>query len=170
MGSQPNHHDVLTVLLNLCTNAITECEAELEQQKALDMVEAKRLKEEQKARENEARMLAEQQEKERREKIEKMEKDRLEIEAAERDLVAKKEALWNAQKGPDDDEEDEEEEEGSESSAEEHLVSLSVSIFALFYTILINNYVRTLVRQKPSASASLRRKLAKRLPRPLTAW
>ena len=40
-------------------------------------------------RENEARMLAKQQEKERREKTEKMEKDRLEIEAAERDLAMK---------------------------------------------------------------------------------
>jgi hypothetical protein len=128
MGSQPDHHDVLTTLLNLCTNAITECEAQLEEQKASDVAEAKRLEEEQKARENEARMLSEQQEKERREKMEQMEKDRLEIEVAERELAAKKEALRNAQKGPDDDEqdeEDEEEEEGSESGVEEHPVSLS---------------------------------------------
>src|SRR6202050_3162678 len=122
MGSLPNHHDVLTVLVKLCTNAITECEAQLEQQKVSDMAEAKQLEEEQKVRENETRMLAEQQEKERQEKMEKMEKDTLEIEAAERDLVAKKEALRNAQKGPDDDEEDEEEEEGSKSGAEEPLV------------------------------------------------
>src|SRR6202046_2678432 len=106
MGSQPDHHDVLTVLLNLCNNAITECKAELEQQRASDMAEAKRLEEEQKVRENEARMLAEQQEKERWEKTEKMEKDRLEIEAVERDLVARKEALRNSQKGPDNDEGD----------------------------------------------------------------
>ena len=66
-----------------CTNAITECEAQLEQQKALDMAEAKWLEEEQKARESEARILAEQQEKERRENMEQMEKERLEIEAAE---------------------------------------------------------------------------------------
>src|ERR1700683_1194960 len=66
MHSQPDHHDVLTALLNLCNNAITECEAELEQQRASDMAEAKRLEEEQKVRENEARMLAKQQEKERR--------------------------------------------------------------------------------------------------------
>src|ERR1700691_60956 len=125
MGSQPDHHNILTALLNLCNNAITECEAKLEQQKVLDMAEAKRLEEEQKVRENEARMLAEQQEKERWEKIEKIEKDRLEIEAAERDLAAKKEALQNLQKGPDDVEEDKEEEERSESGAEEHLVSLS---------------------------------------------
>ena len=129
MGLLPDHHDVLTALLNLCNNAITECEAELEQQKASDMAEAMWL-EEQKARENEARMLAEQQEKERREKIEKRQKDRLEIEAAERDLAAKKEALQNES---DDDEEDEEEEEGSESGAEEHPVSLSVKIFTVFY-------------------------------------
>ena len=56
MGLQPDHHDVLTALLNLCNNAITECEAELEQQKASDMTEAKRLEEEQKVRENEAGM------------------------------------------------------------------------------------------------------------------
>ena len=66
MGSQPDHHDVLTTLVNLCMNAITECEAQLEQQKAVDKAEAKRLEEEQKARDNEARILAEQQEKERR--------------------------------------------------------------------------------------------------------
>lgn len=125
MGSQPNHH---TTLLDLCTNAITECKAQLEQQKASDVAEAKQLEEEQKARENEARMLAKKQEKERQEKMEQMEKDRLEIEAAECDLAAKKEALWNAQKWPDDneqDKEDEEEEEGSESGVEEHPVSLS---------------------------------------------
>src|ERR1700683_5360246 len=84
MGSLPNHHDVLTALVNLCTNAIMECEAQLEQEKVSDMAEAKWLEEEQKARENEARMLAEQQEKERQEK---MEKDTLEIEAAERESV-----------------------------------------------------------------------------------
>src|ERR1700683_399486 len=116
MGSLPHHHDVLTVLVKLCTNAITECEAQLEQQKVSDMAEAKRLEEEQKARENEARMLAKQQEKERQEKMEKMEKDALEIEAAECDLAAKKEALRNVWKGPNDEEEDGEEEgEGSES-------------------------------------------------------
>ena len=59
MGSQPDHHEVLTTLVDLCTNAITECEAQLEQQKALDMAKAKRLEEEQKASENEARILAE---------------------------------------------------------------------------------------------------------------
>ena len=134
MRSQPDHHDVLTALLNLCNNAVTECEAELEQQRASDMAEAKRLEEERKVRENEARMLAEQQEKERREKTEKMEKDRLEIEAVERDLAARKEALWNSQKGPNNDVEDGEDEEGSKSSAEEQLVSLSVNIVSIFYT------------------------------------
>src|ERR1700679_2832755 len=112
MGSLPNHHDILTALVKLCTKAIMECKAQLAQQKVSDMAEAKRLEEEQKARENEARMLAEQQEKQRREKMEKMEKDALEIEAAEHNLVAKKEGLRNLQKGPDDDEEDGEEEEG----------------------------------------------------------
>src|ERR1700683_1320281 len=120
MRSQPDHHDVLTALLNLCNNAVTQCEAELEQQRVSDMAEAKRLEEEQKVRENEARMLAEQQEKERREKTEKMEKDRLEIEAAEHDLAAKKEALRNLQMGSNNDEEDGEGEEGSEAGAEEH--------------------------------------------------
>ena len=134
MRSQPDHHDVLTALLNLCNNAVTECEAELEQQRASDMAEAKRLEEERKVRENEARMLAEQQEKERREKTEKMEKDRLEIEAVERDLAARKEALRNSQKGSDNDEEDGEEEEGSESGAEEQPVSVSVNMVAILYT------------------------------------
>lgn len=139
MGSQPDHHEVLTTLVDLCTNAITECEAQLEQQKALDMAEAKRLEEEQKASENEARILAEQQEKERRENMEQMEKERLEIEAAERDLAARKAkvALRNVQKGPDDDEQDEEEEgeeEGSESGVEEHPVSLAHNISTISYT------------------------------------
>ena len=139
MGSQPNHHEVLTTLIDLCTNAITECEAQLEQQKALDMAEAKWLEEEQKARENEARILAEQQEKERRENMEQMEKERLEIEAAEHDLTARKAkaVLWNVQKGPDDDEQDKEdkgEEEGSESSVEEHPVSLAHNISTISYT------------------------------------
>src|ERR1700683_2473372 len=121
MGSQPDHHDILTALLNLCMSAITECKAELEQQKVSDMAKANWLEEEQKARENESGMLAEQQEKERQEKMGRMEKDRLEIEGAEHDLVANKEELQNAQKGPNDDEEDEEEEERSESNAKVHL-------------------------------------------------
>jgi hypothetical protein len=125
MGSQPDYHVVLMVLLNLCTNAITECEAKLKQQKVLDVAETKQLEKEQKVKENEARMLAKQQEKERWEKMEQIEKDRLEIEAAEHDLMANKEVLWNAQKGPDNDGEDEEEEEGSESCVEEHPVRLS---------------------------------------------
>src|ERR1700691_1410962 len=132
MRLQPDHHDVLTALLNLCNNAVMECEAELEQQRVSDMAEAKRLEEERKVRENEARMLAEQQEKERREKTEKMEKDRLEIEAVERDLAARKEALRNSQKGSD--KEDGEEEEGSESGAEEQPVSVSVNMVAILYT------------------------------------
>ena len=66
--------------------------------------------------------------------MEKMEKDRLEIEAVERDLAARKEALRNSQKGSDNDEEDREEEEGSESGAEEQPVSVSVNMVAILYT------------------------------------
>ena len=84
--------------------------------------------------------------------MEKMEKDTLEIEAAERDLTAKKEVLRNVQKGPDDDEEDEEEEEGSESSAEEHPVILSINISTAFYPYsnqqLCQNTIKTKTKCK----------------------
>ena len=161
MGSQPDHHDILTALLKLCTNAILECEAELEQQKVSDMVEAKRLEEEQKMRENEARMLAEQQEKERREKIEKRQKDRLEIEAAERDLAAKKEALQNES---DDDKEDKEEEEGSESGAEEHPVSLSVKIFTVFYPYSNQQLCQDTSKTKAQLKHKLNKEARKKAP------
>src|ERR1700677_908608 len=77
-------------------------------------------------------MLVEQQENDRRERLEKREKDRQEIKDAECNLMAKKEALCNLEKGPDD--EDEEDNEGSKSAVDEHAVSSSVNLFAAFYT------------------------------------
>ena len=66
-----------------------------------------------------------------------MEKGRQEIDAAERELEAKKAALRNAEKGADggedDNEEEDEEEEGSKSAPEDTAVRPFFDIFTPFY-------------------------------------
>lgn len=137
MGSQPDHHEVFTALHMLCANAIAECEAELENQKASDRAEAQLLEEEKKRREDAAKFVAEQENKNRLESLRKMEKGRQEIDAAERELEAKKAALRNAEKGADggedDNEEEDEEEEGSKSAPEDAVVRPFFDIFTPLY-------------------------------------
>jgi hypothetical protein len=133
MGTQPKHEELFVALNVLCANAIANCEMELEDQRMSDRAEMWRLEEEERRREEAARLAAEKEKKEKLERSKKMEIDRQEIEAAERELEAKKEALRIAQKGPDDDDE-EEDEEGGESNADERVVSQSFNILATSYT------------------------------------
>ena len=77
--------------------------------------------EEKRRKEEEARLIAEQVEKDRLERIRKREQERQEIEAAERELEAKKKALRDTEKGADEEDENEDDE-GSDSAAEEPVV------------------------------------------------
>jgi len=94
------------------------------EQKKLDEAEARRLAEEEKKREEMTRLLAEQEEKVRLEKVKQMEQDQRDIEAVERELDARKQALRDAQKAADiddddnDDDDDDDDERDSESTAE----------------------------------------------------
>jgi hypothetical protein len=94
------------------------------EQKKLDEAEARRLAEEEKKREEMTRLLAEQEEKVRLEKVKQMEQDQRDIEAVERELDARKQALRDAQKAADiddddnNDDDDDDDEQDSESTAE----------------------------------------------------
>ena len=123
----------MDALEELCTQAIADIEDRLVKQKESDEAEARRLVEEAKKREGMARLSAEKEEKERLEKLKKMAQDRQEIETAERELKAKKEALRIAGKGVDvdnnnnnnnngDDNDNDNDEQDSESAAEESQV------------------------------------------------
>ena len=72
MGSQPDHQDIFAALNTLCMTSIAKCEAQLADQQASDKVEAKRLEEEKQRKEEEARLIAEQEEKDRLERSRKM--------------------------------------------------------------------------------------------------
>ena len=124
MGSQPNHRDVCSALNELCAQTASDVEAQLVEQKKLDEAEARRLAEEEKKREEMTRLLAEQEEKVRLEKVKQMEQDQRDIEAVERELDARKQALRDAQKAADiddddnNDNDDDDDERDSESTAE----------------------------------------------------
>jgi seryl-tRNA synthetase len=128
MASQPIHEELFNAVKALCTGTITEVEDGLAKQRESDQVAARRLQEEQKQKAEEVRMAAEREEKERQEKAAKMEQDRREIEAVERALNAKKQALRDAEKaagnGGDDSINDvEEEEDNDEGSNDQHVRS-----------------------------------------------
>jgi len=112
------------VLNELCAQTASDVEAQLVEQKKLDEFEARRLAEEEKKREEMTRLLAEQEEKVRLEKVKQMEQDQRDIEAVERELDARKQALHDAQKAADiddddtDDDNNDDNERDSESTAE----------------------------------------------------
>src|SRR5882724_7727308 len=101
MGSQPTHQELTTTVTGLCSDGISILEAGLKFQIELDKAareeeerakaEAARLAEEAARLAAEAAKLAVQQaEMERMEKMKRMEQDRLDIDAAECELAAKK--------------------------------------------------------------------------------
>ena len=98
MASQLIHNELFSTVKVLCTGTITEVEDRLAKQRESDQASAKRVQEEQKQKAEEVRIAAEREEKERQEKVEKMEQNQHEIEAEERTLNAKKQALCDAEK------------------------------------------------------------------------
>ena len=133
MGSQPNHRDVCSALNELCAQTTFDVEAQLVEQKELDEAEARRLAEEEKKREEMTRLLAEQEE-----KVKQMEQDQRDIEAVERELDARKQALHDAQKAADidddDNDDDDDDERDSESTAEGRQVCPYCCILILSHT------------------------------------
>jgi trichohyalin len=101
-----------------------EVEEKLAMQKQSDAEAAKKREEEARLKAEQARLVAEQEERERLEKMAKLNAGRMEIEAAERELALKKQALRDALKVADeaDVDEDEDDNEGSESTADQHAV------------------------------------------------
>ena len=69
MGAQQEHSELLGGLHHLCAGTVTECKSALAQQKANDLAEAKRVEEELKLKEEMARRVVEQEEKERQERL-----------------------------------------------------------------------------------------------------
>jgi len=97
MSSQPTHADLFAAANEVCTRAITDVEGGLEGQRASDAAEAIRRQEMERHEVEIAKLAAEHDAREKQERLEKMEQDRLDIEAVERDLQMRKQALHHAQ-------------------------------------------------------------------------
>src|SRR5258708_8504910 len=112
MSSQPTHADLFAAANEVCTRTITDIEGGLDGQRASDAAEAIRHQEVERHEVEIAKLAAEHDAREKQERLEKIEQDRLDIEAAERDLQMRKQALHHAQQvasdahGNDDDNND----------------------------------------------------------------
>ena len=137
MTAQPTHADVFGIASELCVSTITEVEGALASQRMSDAAEAVRHQEEEILKAEMAKITAEGEEHERQERLKQLEQDRLDIEAAERQLRIRKQALRDAQKGRDgcdDDNDDDDDDDGSVSAPAGHQVR-HISIHS-FYSLL----------------------------------
>ena len=136
IGSHPAHMEVIITITGLCSDGISELEAGLTSQMLSDIAaheeeerakaEAVRMAEEAaRAAQEAAKLAVEQAEKDRMEKRRRMEQDRLDIEAAEREIAAKKRTwmeannLSNGNNANNDSVEEEDAEEVNDSAADE---------------------------------------------------
>lgn len=117
IAAQPLHTDVLSTVGQLCTKAVAHFESVLQSQIEFDQAQARRIKDEEKKQVELAKQAAEREEMEKLERIREREREKQEIEAAERELAAKKNALLQAEKGDDDNDN------ASQSAMDEHIVS-----------------------------------------------
>jgi hypothetical protein len=101
MRSQPTHADIFFAANELCASTIAVVESELASQVESDAAQELRRREEERVKAEMARIAAECDEREKQDRLKKMEQDQLEIQAAERDLWTRKQALLDAQKGAD---------------------------------------------------------------------
>jgi hypothetical protein len=135
MGTQLTHQDIFGAVKELCANTISEFEDALVNQRERDEAEATRVLEEQREKADIARKAAECEEMERQERAKKIEQDRRDILATERELEAKKQALRDAEMVADDggDDEDEVDDDlddiGSDSVVDDPVVSLFLWLF-----------------------------------------
>src|SRR5882762_1741044 len=128
MSSQLTHADLFAAANEVCTRTITDVEGRLEGQRASDATEAIRHQEMDRNEVEIAKLAAEHDAREKQERLEKMEQDRLDIEAAEHDLHMRKQALHHAQQVADahhndDDDDDDDDDDGSVATPEGHPVS-----------------------------------------------
>jgi hypothetical protein len=142
MGTQLTHQDIFSAIKELCTNTISELEDALVSQRERDEAEARRVLEEQREKAEMARKAAEREEMERQERAKKIEQDRQEILATERELAAKKQALRDAEKVADDGDDNENEVDddlddiGSDSVVDEHVVSRFLGCLHPFFLMI----------------------------------
>ena len=101
MRSHPTHADIFTAASDICASTITEVESGLADQVESDAVEEIRRQEEDRCKAEMEWIADECHEREKRDRLKKIEQDRLDIEAAERELHLRKQSLSNAQKGAD---------------------------------------------------------------------
>ena len=127
MSSQPTHADLFAAANEVCTQTITDIEGGLDGQRASDAAEAIQRQEMERHEVEIAKLAAEHDAREKQERLEKIEQDRLDIEAAERDLQMRKQALNHAQQVADehdnDDDDDDDDDDGSVATPEGHPVS-----------------------------------------------
>jgi len=98
MRSQPNHADIFVATNELCASTITEVESGLASQVESDAAERLQCQEEERVKVEMARIAAERDERETQDRLKKIEQDQLTIQAAERELCMRKQALHDAQK------------------------------------------------------------------------
>jgi len=158
MTAQPMHAEVFGIANELCASTITEVEEGLARQRASDAVEVIRRQEEERVKVEMARIAAEDEERDKQEHLKQLEQDRLHIEAAERELQIRKQALRDAQNGPharDDDNNNGND--GSVSTPEGHLVR-HVFIHSVYPNTNYNSkHIRELPRARQNVSWMRRR-------------
>ena len=98
MKAQLEHADILNLVHELCESNISKFESALTKQRELDVAEAKRKEDEAQAKEKMAQAEAEREERERQEKAKKLAQEKLNIQAVERDLLARKQAYNDTQR------------------------------------------------------------------------
>ena len=135
MTAQPTHANVFGIASELSVSTITEVEGALASQRMSDAAEAIRRQEEEAHKAEIARIAAKQEEHEKQERRKRLEQDRLDIEAAERQLEMRKQALRDAPKGPHiGDYDNDDDDDGSVSASAGHQVR-HISIHS-FYSLL----------------------------------
>jgi len=98
MSAQPTHADIFSAANELCATTITEIEGGLVSQRQSDVAEACRRQEEERAMAEMEKIAAERDEREKQERQKNIEQDRLDIEAVEHVLQARKRALHYEEK------------------------------------------------------------------------
>jgi hypothetical protein len=127
----------------LCISTVTELESGLARQRESDDAESRHLQQEERTKEEIARIGAEHEERELQELLKKLEQDRLHIEEMERDLEAQKQALEYAQNIGDDlyDDDDDDDDEGNVSTPTVTMVR-RISIFSINSRVIIVQLIR----------------------------
>jgi membrane protein involved in colicin uptake len=147
-------------LRELSLGATVELEGQLTEQKKADAIAKKQREEEARMRLEQQRLISEQEEKNHLENLRKLDEEQAALEAAERDLAAKKKALQDAQrdaakKAPQDVQGEAEEEKGDEDEDEDNRSESPVShdIRPPHFILTAHNFIRGLPRRRAPAAS-----------------